>query len=485
MTAVSTPLRPEVPFLDTLTPGPDPVAGTGGVPGWLDDLHARGLAVYRSHGLPGPKSEAWKYTRLAGLAKTPFVGGDPLGGDPPVGPGLQDGSTPAPTPTTASALAAVSAAAALDLPQSAPRVVLVNGVPVAALSTPADRLPAGLQVASLRATLAEAPDSLRGLLGGQLSLDGSLPLAALNTGAFVDGLVVRVLPGVTVDQPLHVIAIATGLPGPGGTGGGDRPALCHPRHLVLIGEGARATVVESQIGTGTAPTLTNQVMECAIGAGAHLAHVRLLNGAAEDAWIGATVADVAAGGHLEAFALALGGATMRNELWVTLAGAGARAHFAGAYGLEGRQHLDTTVVVDHAVGETTSRQSLKGVLDGGSRAVFQGKILVRPDAQKTDGQQVHRALMLSEGAEVDTKPELEIYADDVICGHGATVGDIDADQIFYLQSRGLDADTARGLLVEAFLDEVIAEVADPGLRAALVARVRDWQRRRRQAVWSD
>lgn len=459
MSAVSASSSPDSapPFLAALSTAAPASAPLG--PDWLADLRRSGADLYRRAGLPGPRVETWKYTSLGDVSQTAFA---PAPAEPA-----------APSPAVKAALAR-----ALDL--AGPRVVVVNGRVVPELSSLSD-LPEGVRLGSLRQALDTAPDRLASVLGALADLD-ALPLAALNTHAFTDGLLLEVPAGVRLSAPVHLVCLADGAAG---------PVQVHPRHLVILGKGARATLAESHLGSlggagdaGDAATFTNGVMEISLAEGASLTHGRVLDGGSQDTHVFGTAVRLAAGAHLESLGLSLGGGITRNELHVALSGAGARADLSVAYGLADSQHLDTTFFVDHQAPEATSRQTLKGVLDNTARAVFQGKVHVARGAQKTDGEQLHRALMLSRGAEVDTKPELEIYADDVVCGHGATVGEIDAEQVFYLQSRGIDADTARALLVEAFLDEVIAAFPAAPLREAFAGRVRTWQASRHQATWA-
>ncbi len=433
------------PFLDAALPVP--VEETG----WLADLRQAGLDIYKRKGLPTPKVEAWKYTNLGGLAKTEFK------------PAALD-------VTVAADKLPLSSALSLD----GVALVFVNGRFAPELSD-LGALPKGLRVESLSKVLQAEPALVEPLLGKLATME-DLPLAALNTGLLTDGLFVRLAKGVVLDKALHVVSVATG---------GDTPAAFHPRNLIVLEEGAKATIVESHVGLSDVPTFENSVTEVTLGDGAELKHYRLLNGPDNSYHVGVTLADVATKARYESFVLAIGGALIRNEVRVVLSGEGAHGSVNGSYAVHEGQHVDNTVLVDHAVPRATSNQLFKGVLDGTGKAVFQGKVLVRRDAQETDAQQLHKALLLSRGAEVDTKPELEIYADDVKCSHGATVGEMDADQLFYLMARGIDEETALALLVEAFVEDVVHEISDEIVREAFIHKVRDWQTGRDKAVWSD
>ncbi|MGB0696069.1 MAG: Fe-S cluster assembly protein SufD [Rhodospirillaceae bacterium] len=433
-----------IPFLDGA-----PDSDAAGAP-WLSDLRAQGLAVYRTRGLPGTKVEAWRYTNLGKLKKIDFKSPD--------GSASLD-------------VNAMEGLPVLDL--AGPRIVLVNGQVDEGLSLLGD-LPRGVEVESLAEVLAGSPDTLKGSLGGAPIEE--LPLAALNTGMLKDGVVIRIAADTSLAMPLHVVSVAVAR---------DEAVVFHPRTVIVMEPGASAVIAESHVTVGEAASFSNGVAEIKVGAGATLKHYKYLGEGAEGHNVASALVDVAENGAYETFSLALSGRLSRNEVRVTLSGEGADGVVSGAYAVREGQHVDNTVLVDHAVPRATSNQFFKGVLDETGRAVFQGKILVRRHAQETDGQQLHNALMLSRGAEVDTKPELEIYADDVKCSHGATCGEMDDNQLFYLMARGLDEDTARALLIEAFLEDVVGSITDEAAQAAFLDRVRVWQKARNGAVWSD
>ncbi|GEO80427.1 Fe-S cluster assembly protein SufD [Pararhodospirillum oryzae] len=441
----ATPVAAATPFLDPET------RAEGG--GWLGAVRQAGLDGYRRQGFPTPRHEAWKYTNLSAVGRLAVE-----------------------TPPAVPALTAADLPGDRLLPLDVPRLVFVNGRFSAPLSD-LDRLPAGVRAGSLRAVLLTDPGHLRPVLERPQAQEAvaTLPLAALNTGFLSDGLVLEIDAGVSVEGPLHIIHLSVP---------GESATLAHPRGLIRLGAGARATLAVSYSGLPGAPSVINAVTDVVLGEDAHLSHVRLLAEAPEGVHIGAVLATVGARARYDAFTLTLGGRLVRNEIRVLLDGEGAQAHVNGAYAARKGQHIDNTVFVDHAVPNAKSSQLFKGVLDETGRGVFQGKILVRRDAQGTDGQQLHQALLLTPGAEVDIKPELQIYADDVACSHGATAGEMDAEALFYLQSRGIDEETARALLVEAFLEDALTTVADEAVRDALTERVRDWQRGRAQATWN-
>ncbi|WP_246152084.1 Fe-S cluster assembly protein SufD [Roseospira navarrensis] len=439
-----TDLAPTIPLIsDGIAPG------AADEPAWLADLRRAGLSVYTERGLPTVKVEAWKYTSLAGLKKIPFV--------------LDDGRARLPDGGDSDALALG--------PDDALRVTLVNG---RLAGVPAD-LPAGVRIASLAHLLATEPSVVEPHLGRIADL-ADAPMGALNAALMADGLVVLVAPGTVLERPLHVVSVSNTPDGQARHG--------HPRHLIVLGDGARATLVESRVSApGAADSLCNAVTEIALGREARLSHLRHVERADTAVDLDLTEATLGEGATYDTFTLTLGGRLVRNEARVRLRGGGASTALKGAYGARAGQHFDTTLVVDHAVPDATSDQVFKGVVDAGGKAVFQGKIIVRKDAQRTDGNQLHKAMLLARDAEVYTKPELEIYADDVTCSHGATVGELDLNQLFYLMARGIPEADARALLVEAFLDDVVEAVPEGPLREAFLGRVRAWQARRHATTW--
>ncbi len=434
----ATPPAAALPFLDHWADPPTTL------PLWVTSLRRAGLARYQAlGGTPTPKVEAWKYTNLKPLAMRSYRRAEGAGRE-------------------TAAVASLPTESLLSV--AGPRLVLVNGRLSPALSSPLNDLPDGLTVEPLAEALLNDSSGLEGLL---LSPGNAPAMAALNTAWLEDGLVVRYEGGLAIDQPLHVVLVSA-------PQADAFPILTHPCLVVMAEGGSRATLIESHIGLG--PSLVNMVGLVHVEAGAAFAHVLAQSGACETDVIGFTAVEVAKDGLYQRFTLTTGLGLVRNELLVTLGGTGAACRLHGAYTADGNRHVDNTIVVDHTAPATTSRQMFKGVLDGNGRGVFQGCIGVRPAAQKSDGYQLHKALLLSPQAEVDCKPELEIYADDVRCSHGATAGALDEDALFYLRARGLDVDTARALLIEAFLDDVIDAVAAdlPGLSEAARIMVSAW-----------
>jgi Fe-S cluster assembly protein SufD len=404
---------------------------------WLESLRRDALERYRAAGLPTAKTEAWRYTNLNRLRRAGFV----------AAPAPKDATVP------------VGAALAVD----AYCAVLVNGRFRPDLSS-LDDLPDGLTIAGIAETLERDPAAVEPLLG-RLQDTTDVPLAALNTAHLADGVFIRFAKGKAIDKPVHVISLGAAA---------DTPALFHPRLLVVTEAGSQGCVLESHVGDGTAPYFSNIVSEVRVAEGAMLRHCKLQNEHPAAFHIAASHVALAARGTYENFVLQTGGRLARNEIAVRIDGEHAEARLDGAYLLRGDQHADNTTLLDHAAPGSTSRELYQGVIDGRARGVFQGKILVRRGAQKSDGHQLNKALLLSREAEIDSKPELEIYADDVKCAHGATAGELDEDALFYLQSRGIDPETAQALLVEAFVAEPIERIMHDGAREAFAATVAGW-----------
>ncbi|MBP5856935.1 Fe-S cluster assembly protein SufD [Marivibrio halodurans] len=413
-------------------------------------LRERAAEAYRDAGLPTRRVERWKFTDLKGLAKLGFA------------PAAE---TPAPDalPETVADVEAV-------------RLTLVNGRVAPGLSD-LDRLPKGVTVRRL-ADVLEARDGSSDEAGegasARLSVDAGFtdaPMAALNTAFVEDGWLIDIADGAMVDAPLHLVFLSANDTGndTGNDAGNDAAGSAvasYPRLSLHVGRDAHVTIVESHVGQGGGPTFADGVSEIALERGAVLRHPVMQNEEAGAYHVHSTALTIAEGARYDGFVLQLGAALARREVRAELTGPKAEAHVNGAYLGDGARVVDNTLFVDHAAPETVSRETFKGVLDGTSRGVFQAKTLVRPIAQKTDGQQLHKALLLADGAEVDAKPELEIYADDVACSHGATSGDLDRDQLFYLRARGIPEKRARAMLIEAFMIDSLNAIGHEGAREA-------------------
>lgn len=403
----------------------DHLPSQGAEPPKLAALRDAGKAAFgATGGLPGARVEDFKYTPLRKLAEFTPREPDAIGAFPKSVP---------------------------DFP--AIRLALVNGVLDAALSD-LDALPDGVTVTAMADALKSG--AILAKLGSALPETG-LPMAGLNAARFRNGVVLEMAPGAAIETPIHLISV---------TGAG---AGIDPRHLVLVGENAEITLVETHVSVGEGVTAINRVSEILLAPSARLKHRVLFAEGADVSHIATTGLHLAERATYHGVYLALGKGLLRNEMRATLTGPHAEAHMRGAYVGRDAAHIDNTTFIDHAAPDCLSRQVFKGVLDGTARGVFQGKVLVRPDAQRTDGHQLHKALMLSDKAEIDCKPELEIYADDVKCSHGATAGEIDSDQLFYLRARGIAEETARRLLVAAFVTETVEAMGEGALRDAFAA----------------
>lgn len=398
-------------------------------------LRARAFDEFARQGLPNRRIEQWKYTdlraRLGEIA-------------PPAAAPAQSGLTRA-----AVAAKQVEIAGALT-------IVLVDGVRAAALSTPAAPV-AGLKVASL----AEAIDAVR---EDAFRIESGEATEHLTAALATDGVVIDVADGVTLAQPLHVIHVAT-----------RSGASAFTRSLVRLGRAARATLIEQFVAApGAASYQSFDAVTVQLGDSAELEHVRLMEDALDAANITHAAFTLASGAKLNTFNLTRGAALSRYQGIVTFVGEGGTLATNGVNLLGGRRHGDTTLLVDHQAPGCTSRETFRSVLDQQGHSVFQGRIVVRPGAQQTDGKMMTRALLLSDEAEIDNKPELEIFADDVSCGHGATAGALDEGLLFYLMARGLNQADAQALLIEAFVGEAIEGIADEAQREAAIEAARRW-----------
>ena len=358
------------------------------------------------------------------------------------------------------ALAKAGEALSAEILASAYRLVLVDGVFAPQLSDVAG-LERGLRVQSLREALDAGNDRSSGLLDAAAPAD---VMISLNTAMATDGLVVSVGEGVALAKPVHIVHIATA-----------SSASAFTRSRMQVGKGARGTLIESfAAAPGAKSYQANDALIVSVGDEADLAHIRLMDDAADAINISSGIVTIGAKSKVNFFNLTSGGRVSRYQGFVTLAGEGSDLSINGVSLLKDAQHADMTLVVDHAVPNCASREVFRAVVDDRAHSVFQGKIIVRPDAQKTDGKMMTRALLLSDDAEADNKPELEIFADDVTCGHGATVGALDESLLFYLRARGLSEKEAQALLIQAFVGEAIESIADDGLRDVVVGTAERW-----------
>jgi len=339
----------------------------------------------------------------------------------------------------------------LVLDGAAARVMLIDGNGEVTAARP---LPDGVWLGSARRAIIERPALLRQALG-----ETAQPFTALNAAFFADGFVLDVAPGVTLDQPIEVVHLASGA--------GD--ASLHTRSLINLGAGARATIIETYAGDGK--YWRNDVAAWRLGDGAALTRVALVEEGTQAVHLGEVAATLGAGAQLDGFALLLGGGTVRHEASVTLAGDNASCRIDGAFLVADQEEANIVTAIDHAATGGTTSELIKGVAGGRAHGAFQGRIVVREGAQQTDARQTSRNLILGRRAVIDTKPELEILADDVKCAHGASVGELDEAALFYLRARGIPTDEARRLLIEGFLREPIEGIADAAIREHLLRRL--------------
>jgi Fe-S cluster assembly protein SufD len=391
-------------------------------------------------GLPHRRVEEWKYTDLRALMRD---------------------AKPLASPPDAAAKARARRAGGAIGDGEFRRLVFVDGAFAPELSDLA-ALDPGLTIVSLADALAKGDALAAARLGNVIQTDDAA--VALNTAFMGDGVVIRVAAGVAIDRPLHLVFAATG----------DKPAALFTRSLVVVEPGARVMLVESHEGAEDRDYQVNTALELAVADNAHVDHVKITAEGANALHVSSLMAAIGAHARFNSFAFTTGGAVVRNQLFLRFAGEGTVANIRGATLLRRRQHADLTLVADHAAGGCQSREVFKTVLDDESRGVFQGKIIVRPHAQKTDAKMASHALLLSEDAEADNKPELEIFADDVQCGHGATAGALDDDLLFYLRARGIPAKEAEALLIQAFIGEAIEGIEHAGLREALMEAAGRW-----------
>jgi Fe-S cluster assembly protein SufD len=402
-------------------------------------LRDAAAARFDALGLPHRRVEEWKYTDLRAV----------LGKARPLA---------APPDAAAKALAKDAGRLIGDI--DARRVVFVDGVFVPELSDLADLSP-GLTIRPMAEALAKDDPLVARHLGKVVAAERE-GVVALNTALMRDGAVVHVARGATVERPIHLVFASND----------KTPASVFIRSLVVVEEGARVMLVESH--EAAAGYQVNTALEMVVGDNAHVDHIKLTGGANDVVHVSSLLVTVGAKARLSDFAFNIGGGVVRNQTFIRFDGEGTLAGLRGASLLKDKQHVDSTLVVDHKAGGCQSREVFASVLDGESRGVFQGKIVVRPNAQQTDARMMTRALLLSDEAEADNKPELEIFADDVQCGHGATSGALDKNLKFYLMARGIPEKEAEALLVQAFVGEAIEGIEHAGLREALMEQVVAW-----------
>ena len=400
--------------------------GKGAVVALRDDAFRR----FDASGLPHRRIEEWKYTDLRALMREAKPLAEPVG---------SKGVVPA--------LSGVEAN----------RIAIVNGRYEPGWSN-IDATDPGIVLSELFAFAGEETDYRLGNAPGKDDI-----AVSLNTAFMTGGVALRIKKGARVSKPLQLAHIFSGA-----------AAATYPRCIVVVEKGAQLTLIESFDGPSGAGYQVNSVLELVIGEGAQVDHVKVGSDGDAALRISTLGVTVDAKANYRDFAFTKGGAVVRNQTFVRFVREGTEASISGATLIKGRQHVDNTLVIEHAAGGCTSRERFRSVLDGESHSIFQGKIIVEPHAQKTDAKMASHALLLSDEAEADNKPELEIFADDVQCGHGATAGALDSSLKFYLMSRGIPEKQAEALLIQAFVGEAIEEVANEGIRESLMQAAINW-----------
>ena len=404
---------------------------------------AGAFALFAKEGLPHRRIEEWKYTDLRALMRE---------------------AKPLATPPDAAAKARAKTAGALLGHVETRRLVFVDGAFVPELSD-LTGLEGGLTIDSLAAALADGDPTVLSHLG-KLAPAGDVAVA-LNTAFMGDGAVIRIGAGATIERPLHLVFAGSG-----------KPAATFARSLVVAAPGARAMVIESYEGASGSDYQVSSALELFVGDRAHIDHVKIIGEGADALHVSTLAAAIGAKARFNSFTFTIDGAIVRNQIFLNFDGEDIVAGIRGATLLKGRQHADTTLLANHIAHGCQSREVFKSVLDDEAHGIFQGRIVVRHGAQKTDAKMMTRALLLSERAEADNKPELEIFADDVQCGHGATAGALDDELKFYLMARGIPAAEAEALLIQAFLGEAIEGIEHAGVREALLETVAAWLKAR-------
>lgn len=388
-------------------------------PRWLQSLRQDAFARFAETGFPTTHDEDWRFTNVAPVSNTSFDLA-----------GLEAVNREQLEPFGAS--------------QFASQLVFVNGLFVKDLSTLAS-MPKGVKVGSLAAQIENDAAGVEPHLGRYLNFRRDA-FAALNTALFEDGISIEVPQGVHVEHPIYVLFV---------TVASTTPTMNHPRNLIVVGESAQVTVVEDYVSLGEGTTFSNAATELVAGDNANVSHYMIVREG--DAAYNFSTLRIQQGrdAKVATHSLLLSGALVRNNVHPVLAGEGSECLINGLFMANGRQHMDNYMLVEHASPHCDSRQFYNGILNGQSHGVFHGRIIVHKDAQKTDAKQTNRNLLLSDDAQIDTKPQLEIYADDVKCTHGATIGQFDENALFYLRSRGLDEASARHVLLLAFANECL------------------------------
>jgi Fe-S cluster assembly protein SufD len=403
-----------------------------GGPRWLQDLRDGGASRFATLGFPTTRQEEWRFTSVMPIVESEFK--------------------PAPSEPASLTPEQLTEFVYSDAPA---RLVIVNGRYAPELSRTAG-LPPGVRLGSLASAAAEQTDGVARYFG-QLADFGNRPFAALNTAFADDGAYVFIPDGLILEAPLQLLYVSSA----------DVPVMSHVRALIVAGNRSQSRIVETYVGTRGARYFTNAVTEVFAGEDAILDHYKVQEESREAFHIASMHVRAGRSTNFASHSFALGGKLVRNDIIALLDGEGAECTLNGLYLADGERLVDTHTTIDHAKPHCPSHEVYKGILGGRARAVFNGKIIVRPDAQKTDAKQTNRALLLSDHATINTKPQLEIFADDVKCTHGAAIGQLDEDALFYLRARGLTFFEARDMLIHAFAGEILDRVRIEPLKRAL------------------
>jgi Fe-S cluster assembly protein SufD len=406
--------------------------GASHAPRWLLDIRSSAIARFEGLGFPNMKQEAWRFTNIAPIAESSF----------------ELAHAPYRTPP-------LEAIRPFVLDGTGPRLVFVDGFFQRSLSTPFD------DVQSLAHIVARWPEQVRQHLGRYAATEDK-PFSALNTAFVHEGAFVHVPAKASIAEPIQLLFLASG----------DQRIVAHPRSLIVLEREARASIVETYASLNQGPYWTNSVTEIVAGAGARVDYHRVQRESANAYHVGTTQTHQDRDSIVNVHTVAFGAALARHDIGAVMAGPGGTLILNGLYLLDGAQHTDHHTTIDHAADHCDSHEYFNGVLDGKSRGVFTGRIIVRPGAQKTDSKQTNNNVLLSTDAHADSQPQLEIYADDVKCTHGSTVGPLDPRALFYLRSRGVGEREARRLLTYGFAAEILGRMEVAALRAQLDAIVR-------------
>jgi len=411
-------------------------------PKWLAPLRKAGLASFADQGFPTLHDEDWRFTNVAPIARLNFQPAEPV---------------------AANGAESQAIAASVFAGLSGHRLVFVNGFFSAKLSN-VNAVAAGVRIENLRAALAQDSTLIEKHLG-QYAQTGNNSFAALNQAFFSDGAFIFVPPGVEVTEPVQLLYISSAK---------NSGEAILPRNLVIAGANSKLTVVESYLSTSKVDYFTNAVTEILAGDQARVEHVKLQDEAAAAYHIATIAGEFGRASNVTVHSIALGAKLSRNNIRAKLAGESLECILNGLYLTRDEQLADHHMIVEHAQPHCASHEYFNGILDDKSRGVFHGRIYVHPAAQKTDAKQTNKNLLLSDNATANTKPQLEIYADDVKCTHGATIGQLNAESIFYLRSRGMGVETARRMLIHAFAGEIIERIQCEPARAVIDKLV--WER---------